>query len=189
MQEPDILERICRSAPFSGPDEARRALHATLAALGEQLSDDERALLAGDLPDELGRHLEVARRQVTPGAATLFRRVARREGTRIGIAVEHAEVVLQALGEVLSRSTVRRLNVHVPELGGLFAPPEAYAAPPPPSRPAAPRGHRHSVARNDDPHSDTRLSSAHGLEQEREQRTLATGSPGSTRPLAGSRDE
>jgi hypothetical protein len=154
-----------------------------LTALGEQLFDDERAMLAGELPDEVSRHLKAARRRGAPGLATLFRRVARREGTRIGIAVEHAEVVLRVIGEALSRTTLARLTKDAPELGRLFEPPELSDAPPPPLRPTPPRGHRHSVARSDDPHSDTRLSSA-GPTLERGQHTLATGRPGSARPIS-----
>ena len=37
----------------------------------------------------------------------------------------------------------------------------------------ADRDHAHSVARSDDPHADTKLSSAHGLTQEREGESLA----------------
>jgi hypothetical protein len=47
--------------------------------------------------------------------------------------------------------------------------------------------HRHSVARSDDPHGDTKLSSAHGLRQEQTEHTLALGRPGSSRPISGSR--
>ncbi len=41
--------------------------------------------------------------------------------------------------------------------------------------------HAHSVARSDDPHADTRLSSSRGLTQERERSTLAEGSDPSDR--------
>jgi hypothetical protein len=44
--------------------------------------------------------------------------------------------------------------------------------------------HRHSVARSDDPHGDSKLSSARGLTQERDEDTLASGRPGSRRPLS-----
>jgi hypothetical protein len=45
--------------------------------------------------------------------------------------------------------------------------------------------HRHSVARNGDPHGDTKLSSARGLTQEREGETLAAARPGpGLRPIA-----
>jgi hypothetical protein len=46
------------------------------------------------------------------------------------------------------------------------------------------RAHSHSVVRADNPHGDTKLSSAVGFTQEREQETLAAGHPGSDRPLS-----
>ncbi|MCC6619831.1 MAG: hypothetical protein IT385_01170 [Deltaproteobacteria bacterium] len=53
---------------------------------------------------------------------------------------------------------------------------------------AAPeRAHTHSIARADDPHADTRLSSAHGVGAA-PGRSLADGRPGSERPLSTSKD-
>lgn len=46
------------------------------------------------------------------------------------------------------------------------------------------RAHTHSIAREDNPHGDTKLSSARGLTQEREHETLAEGHPGSERPIS-----
>ncbi len=46
------------------------------------------------------------------------------------------------------------------------------------------RAQSQSVARADNPHGDTKLSSATGLTQEREGETLATGHLGSNRPLS-----
>jgi hypothetical protein len=47
------------------------------------------------------------------------------------------------------------------------------------------RAHAHSVARSDNPHGDTKLSSSHGFTQERENETLADGRPGPKRTLSG----
>ena len=44
--------------------------------------------------------------------------------------------------------------------------------------------HAESVARSDDPHADTRLSSSQGMTQERRGETLAEGRPGSDRPVS-----
>jgi hypothetical protein len=51
-----------------------------------------------------------------------------------------------------------------------------------------PAGQADSVARTDNPHGDTKLSSARGLTQEREKESIATGSGGSRRPLSTSRE-
>lgn len=39
------------------------------------------------------------------------------------------------------------------------------------------RSHSHSIAASDDPHADTKLSSSHGLTQERDHRSLSTARP------------
>jgi hypothetical protein len=44
--------------------------------------------------------------------------------------------------------------------------------------------HSHSVAANDNPHGDTKLSSSRGTTQEREHETLAEGHPSSKRSIS-----
>jgi hypothetical protein len=109
---------------------------------------------------------------------------------------EHVDVVLRALGEILDADVRARLRRALPEaLARQLEVPE-HGEPPPygPPRSAPPhtlasgrpgsrhplsegapsRGHEHSVARNSDPHAETKLSSAHGLTQERFGESLAT---------------
>jgi hypothetical protein len=127
-------------------------------------------------------------------------RVAGREHVRPGFAVEHTGVVCQALAEALSEAVLHRLHEDLPApLGALFTPREpvrrfeyvhldsahhstlAEGRPGgrhPVSEARPERAHTHSVARSDNPHGDTKLSSASGLTQEREHSTLATGHPG-----------
>jgi hypothetical protein len=115
-------------------------------------------------------------------------------------------MVCRALGEVLSPTAHARLHHAVPEIAALFevgsepgvsphapllgeAPNDLAEGRPGGSRPLATANpadlaHRHSIARSDDPHAETKLSSACGLTQEREERSLATGRPGSRRPLS-----
>jgi uncharacterized protein (DUF2267 family) len=168
-------------------------LRATLEVLGEQLFEEERAQLALELPPELVELLRSQRRLRAHGLRHFFRRVARREGIRIGLGVEHAEVVCRVISECLSEATRGRLRREAPELADLFTRPEEQPSEQPfPSQPLetserSPRPHRHSIAASDDPHAESRLSSAHGLTQEREGRTLASGHPGSSRPLSGGR--
>lgn len=194
--EQPLLRRIRELAPCRDDAEARRALTSTLSVLSEQLYDEERAIVARVLPPELGAALERPRRPRAPGLRRFFRRVARREGLRLSLGVEHAEVVCRVLAETLPEPALEQLRRSAPELAHLFHVPEPEPPPPPVSHetpePATPtpgphRAHRHSVARSDNPHADTRLSSAHGLTQEREGRTLATGHPGSNRPISSGR--
>lgn len=209
-----LLSKIRELGPFADEAGAERALHATLAALGEQLMDDELTWLASELPEDLGRLLRAWRDHGSEPSLgrsehDFFQRIAAREAVWIGLATEHAQVVLEALGLTLPYPVVRRLEQHLPDLARLLHPP----APPEPAVPPAraPRGphdlaegrpggthplssantsslaHRHSVARNDDPHADTKLSSARGLTQEREEHTLASGHPGADNPISTGR--
>jgi hypothetical protein len=52
-----------------------------------------------------------------------------------------------------------------------------------------PAGHTHSAARSDDPHAETKLSSARGLTQERHDESLSTGRPPQpAHPVSGTSD-
>jgi hypothetical protein len=49
------------------------------------------------------------------------------------------------------------------------------------------RAHTESIARSDDPHGDTKLSSSRGLTQERLRETLAEGRPGPEHPVSNTK--
>jgi uncharacterized protein (DUF2267 family) len=178
---------------------ARKAACATLAVLGSRLTDDEAGKLASRLSPELARIVEEEDYDSDFDAAELYERVRRRTGQPPGLAREQTDVVLRALGEVLDEPELARLARVLPEpiVRGLRGPAQVevppYGVPPPPPRSslaegrpgsthpiaeaAPPSGHSHSVAVNEDPHVETKLSSSHGLTQERLVETLATGTP------------
>ena len=209
----EFLARVATLGPFASKGRARHAVRATLRALADELTADERAEFAKDLPESLRPALK-AQATSEPKLASsqrveqIYARVSRYEGVSLGKAVEHAQVVCRLLTEeLLKNATVRRLCKHVPQLAPLFMwsePPGAPARPqhgrqhephdlaggrPGSKHPLASSdthtlAHRHSVARSDDPHADSRLSSTSGTAQEREGRTLASGRPGSRAPLS-----
>ena len=195
--EQEIIDRVRVLGPCRDDGEARKVLAATLEVLGEQLFEEERAYLAHELPPEIGELLEASpRRMRGRGTQKFFRRVARREGVRVALGVEHAEVVCRVLAESIRGDSLERLRKDAPELAQLFVIPEEPEAPPSSERLSEPPGprtdrspfvHHHSVAASDDPHAKSRLSTAQGLSQEREERTLAKGHPGSDRPLSSGR--
>jgi uncharacterized protein (DUF2267 family) len=203
------IEGLRAIAPFADDDSASRALVATLEALAALLTRDERQSLSRHLPSELGALVLATRPRIHDGPGGFFHQVATREGTRPGVAVEHAELVCRFLGQMIPFEVRTRLERALPELKLLFARPEAFEPPPRASEPRRDvpndlaegrpgsrhplassdplvTAHRHSVARSADPHADTKLSSATGFTQEREGDTLAGGRPGSTRPISGS---
>lgn len=185
-------------------EEAGRALRATLAVLGERLVDDEAKMLASWLPNGLAKIVEDTDYDADFGTRELFTRVARRMRANAGRAVEDTEIVLAALGETLGGERAKRLAKALPETAAdlvlgkrdpdpsleVPAHPDSRRAPRmntiatgrpgsahPVSEARPPSGHSHSVAVEDAPHADTKLSSARGTTQERLHETLAEGRP------------
>jgi uncharacterized protein (DUF2267 family) len=207
--EREILQRICERGPFRGESAARRALTATLASLGERLFEEERKHIVAELSPDIASLLLQRGSAQKASLDAFVASVARRERVRASLAIEHAQIVCAVIAELLLPSTRQVLCKKLPELAQLFeVPKQPPAASHDPHQPAGaphdlaegrPGGthpiatsdtttlaHRHSVARSTDPQADTRLSSARGLTQEREDRTLAEGRPGSRRPISRS---
>ena len=199
-------ELVRRVADRAGLDEesAARAVAAVLAVLAGRLSRAEAEALAEELPAATAAPLRHGWFDRDFGVDELYDRVARQEGVRPGVAVEHTIAVCATVGELLTAATRARLERALgPEILALFDVRPAIEAPEaaphvghrstlsegrpgsrhPLSEAAPPAAQAESVARADNPHADTKLSSAHGLTQEREREDLATGHSGSSRPL------
>ncbi len=203
----DIVERLSERGLTR--DEAARVIHATLESLGERLTEDEARALALALPPMHARSLLELDYDGDFDAAELFERVRRRTHREPGPNREQAQMVLRAVGERLDASLRRRLARALPsEIMDLFE--ERNDAEPPPhatharlprrptlasGRPGSAhplsearveRAHSHSVVREENPHGETKLSSASGTTQERLGDSLAVGRPASAKPLSQS---
>lgn len=189
-----------RDGGLADSSAARKMVGATLAVLANRLTDDEASALASRFSPELARIIEEEDYDADFDAAELYERVRDRTGTPPGLAREHTDIVLRALGDVLDEPMLARLARVLPEpiVRGLQGP-ERVEVPPhgagakprhtrtiatgrpgsshPISESAPPSGHTHSVALSDNPHAETKLSSARGLTQERFDETIATGRP------------
>ena len=207
MLESSLVERVRVRAGFAGRAETLRAVRATLMAIGERLSDDERALLAREVPGAFARALDRVAYLGDFDSEELYARVARHEAVGLGFAVEHAQIVCEVLGELMAAEPARRLrralgvsiaslfdaHPEVPEIprsvsaaGSTLATGRAGSGHPlSESRPD--RAQASSVARGGNAHGETKLSSAQGPTQERLHETLASGRPGSTHPIAESK--
>jgi hypothetical protein len=204
--EADIIQRMREAAPFGSDAEAKAALLSTLELVASGLTSAEREALARALPRDLRAPVRNAKPTAPAAETRWLGRLALRDGVVASRALEAAEVACSVIGQVVPASVRARLAVALPDLARFFEPPAEAEPPPvhlghPPRRPhdlaegrpggthpladANPleRAHRHSIARSDDPHGDTKLSSARGLAQERAGQTLSTGEPGSSRPL------
>ncbi len=208
MDHDAFVRTVAARGGFEGLDGAERAAEATLEVLGERLSAADVMGLAEDLPKPLARILRRASHGQDFELAELYRRVGEREGISLGVAVEHAGIVCRVLREAVGDGSRTRLETHLPEpLAALFTELPSFEPPPPhhhhphegrrptlsTGRPGgvhplsethANRTQRGSVARASDPHADIKLSTSEGTSVERDRRTLATGAPGSARPVS-----
>lgn len=196
LDERALVERVAARLGGGTASDARRAILATLATLGECLAERERALLTGALGASFAPAVQRSVHREAFDAAELFDRVARREDVPPGFAREHAEVVLVELGRALPEPVRAHLGREVPpSIGALFSPPQHGEAPAhdhrtppafghtlaagkagsasPVSTARPPIAQSHSVVREDNPHGDTKLSSSEGLTQERLHESLA----------------
>jgi uncharacterized protein (DUF2267 family) len=175
----DLVSQLRELAPFADDAAATLALSAVLSQLGPRLLEDERRAVAARLPAEATRLLRGA------GASSsdddqLVDAVAAAEHVAPTRAIEHLQIVVQAIAPLLDEVAQTHLARAVPELSWLLEP---KAAVPPPLDAAVHAGRhtlsegrpgsehplasahpdqaqRHSVARSDDPHGDTKLSGA-----------------------------
>ncbi|MDI1475187.1 DUF2267 domain-containing protein [Polyangium sp. y55x31] len=211
MDESSFLDEVAWRGGLGETSLARTLTEAVFRSFAETLVPDEARALAHALPAPLATFILDGPHLGDLSEDALYRRVADREGTLIGFAIEHTRLVLGVLGDHLPETTRVRLRRHLePDLGELLAPHEPV--PPPPvhlRRPHEPelgkgntlatgrpgsrkplsearpeRAHADSVVRAENPHEETKLSSSRGLTQEREHETLAEGEPGPLRPVS-----
>jgi uncharacterized protein (DUF2267 family) len=188
-----FLGRVMRTGGLGAKD-AHRATFATLRALGEVLDEPIVLAMRAALPHKMGNMFLANAPRHPP--SELYARVASHEERSLGISKEHAETVCRILGTVLDQDLLTRIGKDIgrPELfesrPWSDVPPYGIQEPPraekhtlatgkpgyehPIAEAAVVDAHLHSVARSEDPHADTKLSSASGLTQERTHQTLTT---------------
>lgn len=160
IREETVLEHLLERAPFETTAEARSALQATLRALRSGLTDDEAQVLAEELDPPCAAPLSEAHYDGELSVEEFHRRVALHERQRGSVGAEHAQLVCQVLGGLLSPSALQWLTQHVPMLAREFA------------APAIPQV----------------ISCVEHLRSEpAPEHTLAAGRPGGSRPLSDAR--
>jgi uncharacterized protein (DUF2267 family) len=179
----------------SGVADARGPVRAVLQSLAECLSRRQAEALADELPDEPAALLRNGNHNQDLDRFDLESRVAQRAGLSRGAAVEWLFAVGRTLGESVRDEVLVPLRRDLPaDVAGLLEAAGPLPAPEGVHHDVSKRtlaegasGHSHplyaarpdtaqteSVARAANPHGDTKLSSATGLTQEREEESLAT---------------
>lgn len=205
MRHQEWTADIRRRWGVHSDDDAARLLSAVMEGLREQLDPLDARALAAALPDETGAPLRARGPLAdgTWSARDFAARIAELAALPAAAALEGSEVVMAELAETLPDELLLRLRKHLaPELAEMLTPPATSEPPETPERRRAPEeptpsrrtlaegrpgslhplsearpehAHANSLARSDEPHADTKLSGAHGLTQERERESLATG--------------
>jgi uncharacterized protein (DUF2267 family) len=196
--ETQLLARVRELTGLRDDASARRAVQAVASVLFEQLAAHDRGWLGGFLPGAAAASAAIHR--PVAELPEFYARVASREGAEPGYALEHAQSVCIAIAEQLDEGAARHLAKVLPDaLVPLFAARERTQAPRhtwhehtharstlsegrptsrhPLSEAAPSDAQSESVARRDNPHADTKLSSSTGTTQERERETLAEFGP------------
>lgn len=208
MPHDAFINRIRNLGRVYDEDLLARLASASLRALGPALPANCREQLAGRLSAEHAADLRAAGPEPDGALLALFSRAAELAELPEPAIRDLLPAVFGALALTLGE---RDLPVFVADLPEFLAPlfvipdPEAGRRPPeyvhpargatlsggrpgsnrPLSDASPSRGHSASIARSDDPKSETRIASASGLSSERDGRTLADGRPGHRKPLAG----
>jgi uncharacterized protein (DUF2267 family) len=212
VDEAVLIERVAELAGMTEIKDARRAISATLAALAERMPRPEKDLLAEAIPDRWAEMVATTEQGGAVDVEDLVIHVQRREAVPFGFAREHTQVVFRVLAELLPETLLAKLGRALPDdIASLFRRPEPPAPPPPhpttrrerehhtlatgkagshhPLSESAPvDAHSGSVARTDNPHADTKLSSAEGMTQERLHESLATSEEDDDRTIANASD-
>jgi uncharacterized protein (DUF2267 family) len=121
MEYAAFIKQVQQRVGFDAPEEAERAIQATLETLGERLSPRETRQLAAELPKELRASLLQRPAQQLFNLEEFFNRVSAREGVRWHQAATHARAVIAVVGEAVSSGELADVKTELaPDYNALF---------------------------------------------------------------------
>jgi uncharacterized protein (DUF2267 family) len=121
------------------PEQAERALRATLKTLGERISGGEARDLAQELPRSVASELYDGETAEPFDIGEFLRRVSKREGVDRDEAREHARAVFAALGFAIDPKEIRDMVAQLPSDYAPLVEAAVHPRVPPPPEPPAPR--------------------------------------------------
>jgi len=201
MDEEELVSRVRTEGGLRNHREARRAIGAVLGALRCAMAQEDADAIAAELPPPFGKIVSRPAAGRIENSAVLYAEVERRERVGLGFALEHCQVVLRVLAELVDPEMVVRLRKRVPaDVAVLLRARADTLEPPPPhvhehpAEAAGPRrtlsrgrpgpgdpivdarhplAHGQSVARSDAPHAERAIGTAHSTRPGREDEILA----------------
>ncbi|MGE5430614.1 MAG: DUF2267 domain-containing protein [Syntrophomonadaceae bacterium] len=102
MEFDEFIRSVKHKAVLDNRDEVIRAIKVTLQTLKERLSGDEPRHIAAQLPRQIGEMLQEDGRGENFTVDEFFKRVSRREGTEIPVAMLHARAVLEVIKDAIT---------------------------------------------------------------------------------------
>ena len=116
MQYEEFLNKVQERIGSAQPDEARRAITATLSTLSERISGGEAADLREQLPQELKEPIQRSGEEAEAFLLEEFlRRVGEREGVNVDTARNHASAVMTVLGEAVTSGQLDDIRAQLPQ--------------------------------------------------------------------------
>jgi len=116
VQYEEFLNKVQDRIGPTQPDEARRAIIATLETLGECISGGEANDLAEQLPEELKEPLQPAGEDNEEFSLDEFlRRVSEREDVDTDAVRNHASAVMTVLGEAVTGGELDNIRAQLPQ--------------------------------------------------------------------------
>ena len=116
MQYEKFLIKVQDRIGPAQPDEARRAIIATLETLGERISGGEASDLAEQLPEELKEPFQQAGEDNEEFSLDEFlRRVGERKDVEADEAREHVSAVMTVLTEAVSGGELDNIRAQLPQ--------------------------------------------------------------------------
>ena len=116
MKYDDFIGRVQDRARLDSTNRAMNAVRATLATLSERLTLEEAKDLASQLPNEIGACLSISPVMHAQRLSLdeFFYRVATREKAHPQDAIYHTRVVMEVLGEAVSRGEMEDVLSQMP---------------------------------------------------------------------------
>jgi uncharacterized protein (DUF2267 family) len=122
MKYREFLGEVQNRAHLSSPNEAERAVRATLQTLGRRLFGGEAEDLAAQLPRELAPYIKMAGAGEKLSLEEFIDAVCRQEGVGAAEAIEHARAVFSVLQDAVSSGEIEDVRSQLPrDFSVLFA--------------------------------------------------------------------
>ena len=118
MKYDEFIKEVQTRGHMGSRQEAETATKATLETLAERLTGGEPHDLASQLPPELAGHLRYEGEEASDpfSLEEFFERVNKREeGVDLPRAVYHARVVIEVLGEAVTKGEMEHVRSQLPE--------------------------------------------------------------------------